>query len=102
MSFCSVDEINRSLFAFNILETYQWMLKWTTRLEHLLRTLQQYLSFNTTLKRFECDHNLVTFPVAHPPLKYNWSCHRNHINLFFIHILNLVVEQLKDSIQKLI
>ena len=27
--------------------------------------LQQYLRFTTTRKRFEPDHNLFTFPVAH-------------------------------------
>ena len=28
-------------------------------------TLQQYLGFTTTLKRFEPCHNLVTFPLVH-------------------------------------
>ena len=28
-------------------------------------TLQQYLRFNTTRTRFEPDHNLFTFPLAH-------------------------------------
>ena len=28
-------------------------------------TLQQYLRFNTTRKRFEPDHNLFTFPLVH-------------------------------------
>ena len=28
-------------------------------------TLQQYLRFTTTRKRFEPDHNLFTFPLAH-------------------------------------
>jgi len=88
--------MNRSLFAFDI-ETYQWMLKLTTHPEHSLRTLQLYLGFN--LIQHANDLNLVTqslftFPVVHSaPLKYNWSYHRNHINLFFMHIFNLVVEQ---------
>ena len=99
MSFCSVDKINRSLFAFQLItETYQWMPKLTTRPEHSLRTLQQYLGFDTTRKRFEAGHNLFTFPVVHSaPLKYNCSYHRNHISLksFFIHILNQEVERLR-------
>ena len=28
-------------------------------------TLQQYLGFPTTRKRFEPDHNLFTFPLVH-------------------------------------
>ena len=28
-------------------------------------TLQQYLGFTTARKRFEPDHNLFTFPLAH-------------------------------------
>ena len=28
-------------------------------------TLQQYLGFNTTRKRFEPGHNLFTFPLVH-------------------------------------
>ena len=28
-------------------------------------TLQQYLGFTTTRKRFEPDHNLFTFPLVH-------------------------------------
>ena len=102
MSFCSVDEINRSLFAFQI-ETYHWnlsmdKLKLTTCPEHSLRTLEQYLGFNTTRKRFEPGHNLFTFPVVHSAaLKYNCSYHRNHISLksFFIHILNQEVDRLR-------
>ena len=81
-----------------ITETYQWMLKLTTRPEHSLRTLEQYLGFNTTRKRFEPGHKLFTFPVVHSaPLKYNCSYHRNHISLkcFFIHILNQEVERLR-------
>ena len=81
-----------------ITETYQWMLKLTTRPEHSLRTLEQYLGFNTTRKRFKPGHNLFTFPVVHSaPLKYNCSYHRNHISLksFFIHILNQEVERLR-------
>ena len=57
----------------------------------LITTLEQYLGFNTTRKRFEPGHNLFTFSVVHSaPLKYNCSYHRNHISLksFFIHILN--------------
>ena len=77
-----------------ITQMYQWMLKLMTRPEHSLRTLQQYLGFNTTRKRFEPGHNLFTSP---PPLKYNCSYHRNHISLkfFFIHILNQEVWQLR-------
>ena len=73
------------------------MLKLTTRLELLLRTLQQYVGFNTTRKRFEPGHNLFTFPVVHSaPLKYNCSYDRNYIDLcFFIHILNQEVERLR-------
>ena len=64
------------------------MLKLTTCPEHSLQTLQQYLCFNTTCKRFEPGHNLFTFLVVHStPLKYNCSYHRNHINLkFFFHL----------------
>ena len=40
-----------------ITETDQWQLKITT--------LQQYLGFTTTHKRFEPDHNLFTFPLVH-------------------------------------
>ena len=62
-----------------------------------LRTLEQYVGFNTTRKRFESGHNLFTFPVVHSAfLKYNCSYHRNYINLFFsIHILNQEVERLR-------
>ena len=28
-------------------------------------TLQQYLGFTTTCKRFKSDHNLFTFPLMH-------------------------------------
>ena len=28
-------------------------------------TLQQYLGFTTTRKRFEPDHNVFTFPLVH-------------------------------------
>ena len=88
-----------SLFKLKLItETYQWMPKLTTRPEHSLRTLQQYLGFNTTRKRFEPGHNLFTFPVVHSaPLKYNCSYHRNHISLksYFIHILNQEVERLR-------
>ena len=96
MSFCSVDEINRSLFAFQI-ETYHWNLSMDAEINDspgtliALGTLEQYLGFNTTRKRFEPGHNLFTFPVVHSaPLKYNSSYHRNHISLksCFIHILN--------------
>ena len=74
-----------SLFKLKLItETYQWMLKLTTRPEHSLRNLQQYLGFNTTRKRFEPGHNLFTFLVVHSvPLKYNCFYHRNHISLEF-------------------
>ena len=67
-----------SLFKLKLItETYQWMLKLTTRPEHSLRTLEQYLGFHTTRKRFEPGHNPFTFPVVHSaPLKYNCSYHR--------------------------
>ena len=88
-----------SLFKLKLItDTYQWMLKLTTRPEHSLQTLEQYLGFNATRKRFEPGHNLFTFPVVHSaPLKYNCSYHRNHISLksSFIHILNQEVEQLR-------
>ena len=46
--------------------------------EHLLWTLQQYLGFNTTCKRFQPGRNLIKFPVVHSaPLKYNCSYHSN-------------------------
>ena len=45
-------------------------------------TLQQYLGFTTTRKRFEPCHNLFTFPLLHSALlKYNCSYHSNHINI---------------------
>ena len=88
-----------SLFKLKLItETYQWMLKLKTRPEHSLRTLEQYLGFNTTRKRFKPGHNLFTFPVVHSaPLKHNCPYHRNHISLksFFIHILNQEVEWLR-------
>ena len=37
-------------------------------------TLQRYLRFTTTRKRFEPDHNLFTFPLVH-------SYHRNQVNI---------------------
>ena len=47
-------------------------------------TLQQYLGFTTTRKRFEPCHNLFTFPLVHSaplntivPTVY----HSNHINI---------------------
>ena len=58
------------------------MLTLTTRPEHLLQTLQQYLGFHTTCKRFEPGRNLIKLPVVHSaPLKYNCPYHRNNINL---------------------
>ena len=48
--FCSVDQINCSLFALHI-ETYQWILKFTTCSEHVLRTLRKHLDLNTTRKQ---------------------------------------------------
>ena len=102
MSFCSVDEINRSLFAFQI-ETYHWNLSMDAEINDSPGTLITnsgaiFIGFNTTRKRFEPGHNLFTFPVVHSaPLKYNCSYHRNHISLksFFIHILNQEVERLR-------
>ena len=87
-----------SFFKWKLItETYQWMLKLTTGPELSLRTLQQYVGFNTTRKRFESGHNLFTFPVVHStPLKYKCSYHRNYIDLcFFIHILNQEVERVR-------
>ena len=49
--FCSVDQINCTLFALHI-ETYQCILKFTTRSEHVLRTLR-HLDLDATRKRFE-------------------------------------------------
>ena len=101
MSFCSVDEINRSLFAFQI-ETYHWNLSMDAEINDLPGTLitnsGAIFRFNTTRKWFEPGHNLFTFPVVHSaPLKYNCSYHRNNISLksFFIHILNQEVERLR-------
>ena len=34
-------------------------------INHSLSTLQQYLGFTTTRKRFEPGHNLFTFPLVH-------------------------------------
>jgi len=52
------------------------MLTLTTRPEHLLQTLQQYLGFHTTCKRFEPGRNLIKLPVVHSaPLKYNCRYH---------------------------
>ena len=84
--FCSVDQINCSLFALHI-ETYQWILKFTTCSEHVLRTLRKHLDLNTTRKRFEPGRNLFKFPVAHStPLKYNCSYHRSHTDQLFLHL----------------
>ena len=63
MSFCSVDEINRSLFAF-LVETYHWNWSMYAEINDSPLTLQQYLRFTTTRKRFEPDHNLFTFPLV--------------------------------------
>ena len=72
ISFCSVDQINCSLFAFHS-ETCQWMLTLTTRPKHLLQTLQQYLGFSTTCKRFEPGRNLIKFPVIQLFLSFKSS-----------------------------
>ena len=65
MSFCYVDESNRSLFAC-LVENYHW--KWSMHAEindSPSATLQQYFGFTTTRKRFEPCHNLFTFPLVH-------------------------------------
>ena len=83
ITFCSVDQINCSLFALHI-ETHQWILKFTARSEHVLRTLRQHLDLNTTRKRFEPGRNLFRFPVAHSaPLKCNCSYQRSHTDQLF-------------------
>ena len=64
MSFCSVDEINRSLFAF-LVETYHWTWSMAAENNDSPTILQQYLGFTTTRKRFEPGHNLFKFPLVH-------------------------------------
>ena len=50
-------------------------------------TLQQYLRYTTTRKRFEPDHNLFTFPLVH-------SASLNTIAPIMETTLTLVVERL--------
>ena len=59
-------------------------------------TLQQYLGFTTTHKRFESDHNLFTFPLVHfTPLR---TFARNFSNIdFFLKILLLKDHELAMS-----
>ena len=45
-------------------------------------TLQQYLGFTTTRKRFKPDHNLFTFPVVHSAPLRTFAPKSSHAQIF--------------------